>query len=126
MISPELAGVALGTLQPQPRASSGMSELRAGWMVGANGHWDFVGTPRHTPEQSDAIADESAALLAFIAMTRGDPKITAWEEDFLASIARIIAAKGAGVLSPKQRDVLGRICDRVYICTHVEDGLAED
>jgi hypothetical protein len=103
-----------------------MSEPRVGWIVGEIGQWDFVGTPRYTPEQSDAIADESAVLLEFIVMTYGDPQITAWEKDFLASIARIIAAKGAGVLSPKQRDVLSRICDRVYICTHVEDGLAED
>ena len=56
----------------------------------------------------------SADLLPILQWNRGDPRLTAWEEAFLAGMVRHIETyHGAAKISPKQWDTIRQILDKL-------------
>ena len=61
------------------------------------------------PEQRERM-ELSADLLPILQWNRGDPRLTAWEESFLAGMVRHIETfHGAAKISPKQWDKIRTI-----------------
>ena len=54
-------------------------------------------------------SEQRAGLKAFVRWARGDPRLSAWEERFLASITLLTNTPGAPLPSEKQIEVIERI-----------------
>ena len=54
-------------------------------------------------------SEQRAGLKVFVQWARGDPRLSAWEEKFLASITLLTNTPGAPLPSEKQIEVIERI-----------------
>jgi hypothetical protein len=64
-------------------------------------------------EQQDRM-ETSGDLLILLNWNRGDPRLTAWEEDFLTGMVRHIQSfHGAAKISPKQWDKIRAILEKL-------------
>lgn len=69
---------------------------------------------RLTPLEQAERLDVAADLLESLQFWRGDPRLTAWEEGFMASIVQVIQTfDGKAKISRKQWDVIHAILDKM-------------
>jgi hypothetical protein len=67
-----------------------------------------------TREEQRERMELSADLLPILQWNRGDPRLTAWEEAFLAGMVRhIVTFHGAAKISPKQWDKIRMILEKL-------------
>src|SRR5919205_971260 len=82
-----------------------MGSKTGGWVV-ERGRFEFRGTP-----YQERPTAQTEPILEFIRDARGDPRLSAWEEAFLANLQAQISEHRAGILSRKQLDMLGLISE---------------